>query len=162
MERTVREEVGLADLVLAVGVPRDVGNQLLRSFWRDNDDLGLDGDVEELRWVLLLAIDVEQRRGGLPTIDDLQIGDLVMERPSGRYVDARGRCGDAVVVGKEPIWLGHDGLLDALVYVAAGGEVRANVAFEQPAPVASVQVGQESSRERAQVRGGCAATVGNL
>ena len=109
----VGAEVGLVDLVLGVGVPRDLRDDLLSR----------SGDHRELHWTrtsetsALSRLGVVNGGGGLPAVDDLKVLDAAMPspRPQAAELDGRGRRGDAVVVGQEQLGFVEEGLADALV-----------------------------------------------
>jgi hypothetical protein len=120
----------------------------------DNYEFRLDVCVVELRRTLVVAMNVKQRRGGLTAVDNLQVGDG--RNRGSRQPDAG--CGrrDAVVVGEKPVGLSHQGVSDPAVHLAPVTQIRADVAFEKTAAVATVEIRQQSRGDHAQVRRGLA------
>ena len=121
MERVIGCEVGLLDLVLAVGVPRDEGNHLHHALVVDNTDLRLYVDLTEVG--LILHHGTVQGSGGLPPVYDLEVVDTrdgpLATRPRSE-LDVRRSGRDAVVVGEETARFRAYSLPDALVNSTGG------------------------------------------
>ena len=69
----VGAEVDKGDLVLRVGVLRDLRDDLVKAFRRDHGELHLDEDTGDIG--LVLDVSVVDRRGGLAAVDDLEVMD---------------------------------------------------------------------------------------
>ena len=103
----VGAEVDQGDLVLRVGVLGDLRDDLLEPFRRDHGEFHLDEDAGDVG--LVADVRVVDGRGGLPAVDDLEVVDaadgLAAVRQEWQNSTCRGGCGDAVVVGEEPLGL---------------------------------------------------------
>ena len=148
MKWTVREEVVLADCILAVRVAADQRHHFFGLFRLHYDELHLDEDA--LQGDLAVALcRVEERRCRLAAVDDLQICDLADRTVS--EVDARSSGADPVVVGEEVPRIFEKCLADSAVDLASDGQEGADVAFEKAAAVLAVQGSQQVPGNRRKV-----------
>src|SRR5262245_55438037 len=117
----VRAEVDSGDLVLGVGVLRDLRYNLVQTFWRDSGQFHLYIDSTDV--CLVPGVRVVDGGCGLAAVDDLQVVDALDRLASPRQVGEVHICcggGDAVVVGQEPVRAVQDRLSHTLVDRAAG------------------------------------------
>src|SRR4051794_9188902 len=106
MEGIVRGEVGLIDLVLAIGISRDQRNDLMYRVLGDDGELYLDKCV---RHIAAVSFDrMINRRRSLATVDDLQPGnclDCHATRAQIDHLDMLGCGGNTVVIPQKSLWL---------------------------------------------------------
>ena len=123
MERVVGAEVGLVDLVLAVGVSRDQRHDLIETVRLDDRQLHLDLNVIYIRPVLHSRVIERCRR--LAAVDDLEVVEALDAEAAFRHARqfyCRRGGGYAVVVGEEPVRLVENRAPDSLINLAPGLE----------------------------------------
>src|SRR5712691_2993149 len=150
VERIIRGEVRLADLVLAVRVSRGERDDLVEAVLGDHGELRRHADRRDVRPVTAYRVMNRCRR--LAAIDDLHVLDPSEPASAIRQVhhlDLRGGDGDPVVVGEKAAWLLEDRAADPLIHLAACLEKGAHVELQESRPVLCIdRVEDVSGKDR--------------